>query len=335
VSIDELEALNEADESPTSAEDADANIETVDSSNTDTEDAKEEESKESLLEAVKAVVEEDEVSEEKSSDSESGEEGEPEVLDEVKADDSGTEKVELTEEERKENERLDKIPRFKEVLNERDSYKERAESYDQIREYMTANNLLDREVAELFQAGALLKNDTMQGINVLDRYLHDLKVQVGMELPEDLQDQVDQGLVYPDTARELSQARSENELLKRQREAESVRQQQEQVAVSQQNIFGAVEEWETRTAKVDPDFARKQKLVEDKVGVFVSQRGYPQTAEQAVKWADEAYGEINSTLSSMMPKKTPTKPTPSGQVSTNARPAAKTLLEAVTQAANG
>ncbi len=336
--VDKKRALNEAEESPSPAEADAKQNEAANSSDADTKDAKPEETKETLLDAVKDAVEV-KVSTEESSDSENGEDGKTEgsESDQTEAEAAKAEdaEVKLSEEEQKELERFDNHPRFQALREERDTYKEGAEAYTQIRTYMEQNNLEDPEVAELFQVGSLLKNDIHKGIEWLEGYVHDLKVQTGNALPEDLQDQVDKGLVYPDTAQELAQTRSENERLKNQQDQNAERQNHDDVVAAQQNILGAVKEWESRASASDPDYAMKQSLVENKVAALCAQRGAPESAEQAVEWAKEAYEDVNSTLKVMRPTKTSTRPTPSGQVSTNAQPAPTNLLEAVTQAANG
>lgn len=140
-------------------------------------------------------------------------------------------------------------------------------------------------------------------------------------------------------ARELAQARANATLLDRRetQRTEDARAIDERRAVEQRttSIVTAVEDWEARTRKADPDYAKKSDLVQAKCQAIVQRTGKPpMTAEEAIALADQALSEVNALFKSALPKPRPVSPAPPGTSTTvAARPAS--LRAAIEEAARG
>lgn len=214
-------------------------------------------------------------------------------------------------------------------------YKADAEAFAQFRDYQTSRQLENDDVNLLLEAGAALRRGDFQGfLNIATPYVAAAQQAVGQVLPEDLQGQVDEGMIPYETARELSMHRINEARL--QTEANTYRQNAEligQRSVAQQ-IYGAIAEWETATRARDPDWASKQDIVERFSQSLVQTRGSPTSPQQAVAMAQEAYEEANRVVTRLRPQPQPTRPNPSGAHSMNgngAAPEPRTLMEAAIQ----
>jgi hypothetical protein len=134
----------------------------------------------------------------------------------------------------------------------------------------------------------------------------------------------------------MAQARAAKTFAERQAQvATSDRHQQVQstrLSNFQTAVQQAVGSWESTIRKSDPDFDRKKQSLQDAAYAVIAQRGFPQSPEQAVEWAKEAYARVNKTLREFAPRPVATKPTPGNGSSGNRSglsPAPASLEEAI------
>lgn len=239
-----------------------------------------------------------------------------------------------------------KHPRWKEMIAERDGYKADADSFRSMQGFMHETNLTSTEVAEGFDVMALIKRATMgdtkaaeeargwfaERLNVFDEML-------GMTLPDDLRQKVDDGFMDEDSAKELAAQRAKARNLENAREIERRQadeaSEQDQAHQSQVRIAQAVKGWEDGIKASDPDYAiHKAGFVETEVRARVaSLNGQPLTPEMALEISQGAYDTVNQRLKALAPKPKPMSPTPAG-LSARASAEPKTLREAVASALN-
>lgn len=224
-----------------------------------------------------------------------------------------------------------KHPRWQAMLRERDTYKASHEQYQQIQSYMTTNELAPEEVAKGFEVMALMRRDPEKALEMLLPYMQSLELVTGRRLPDDLSQRVEDGVVDEETARETARLRIAAD---RARALEAHQQQAQQQQAQTQNV-GAVQaavrgvEQEFQTS--DPDYARKQPFVLDRVrALILAER--PQNADQAVALVRRAHAEISDQLKPMIQRR-PVQTVTSGDASTSSRPEPKSLLDVVRQAA--
>jgi len=214
-------------------------------------------------------------------------------------------------------------------------YKADADAFAQFRDWQSNNQLENDDVNLLLAAGADLRRGDFRGF--LDKALPYIAVAqqaVGESLPDDLQQQVDNGEIPVETAREIGMHRINQARLQTEnntfRQNHDLRDQHQ----LQQAVFGAVADWEAQTKARDPDWALKQDIVEKFSQSLVMSRGRPATPQQAVAYAQEAYEEAGRVMNRMRPQPAATRPSPNSGVHNHstgngaAAPEPRTLMEA-------
>lgn len=221
-------------------------------------------------------------------------------------------------------------PRWKEVLAERDGFKDDATQYRVITSFMTDQGLQPDEVAEGMLVMGMMKNQPEEALKHLETHAANIREFLGLGLPADLQKQVDEGLVTEELAKETAKLRRVNEAseqrVTRDNEAREAQANQDHRA----SLKSAVDSWEVGMRQRDPDFASIAKLVTTQVKLDIREKGVPRTAEDAVKMAEAAHATVKASMGHLAPKRQATPKTPTNsRNSTNAAGQPKTLAEAV------
>lgn len=303
----------------------------------------ERETEEDLLAVVEKAMNPPKEAESHSEDEvKDGEQEEQQVETQAETLSEATEKDESSDKaEEEENAKLPfhNHPRFKQVIKERKEAKEQLElarkdqdEYKKITSYLEANNLTADEAAQGFQIMAMMKSSPTEAIKALEPYMASLKEATGQTLSDDIRDKVDQGYMDEDIGKELSMARAENERLKKLNESQLQQQTLEKQRQNINKLADVVTEWENKIAQTDPDYSRIEKEVNDRVRVKVLETGRPETEEQALKIAQEAYNEVKGRH---VTTKTPIKATQGGKLGGTPIPEPKSLMDVVEMALNG
>jgi hypothetical protein len=225
-----------------------------------------------------------------------------------------------------------KHPRFKEVIDQRNKYREGAEQYEQITSFLSQNNLSAEEAAQGFQIMAMMKNDPKAALDALSPFIQQLGMQAGVTMPDDIQSKVNDGYLDEEAGRELSRLRAEAARERQMREQMQGRQQQAQAQAQLNNLAATVTEWEERTRASDPDYDLKQDEIDDRVRVLVTERGRPQTAQQAIAMAKEAYDSVNERYKARFGNKRPIRTASGGKLGGTPQAQPNSLMEAVQNA---
>lgn len=204
--------------------------------------------------------------------------------------------------------------RIKKLLAERDEYRAIAENTREHYEFV-AQNQIPNELVEfgLNVAAALKYGDHETLLRAMAPHIQKAQMAVGLTLPPDLQQQVDQGYTTRELASELARQRAVAEQSQA-RLTETREMQQRQAAYQHQmSIKAAVDNWQAETQKSDPDFARKSELITQYAHGLLAQYGVPDTAEKALAMANEAKRRADEFLKSVSPAPVPqaTRPRPS------------------------
>lgn len=236
-----------------------------------------------------------------------------------------------------------KHPRWQEMLRERDTlkgqvdtFKEKAERFDHIGNFMNDNHLSSDEMVKGFEIMALMKNDPAKALEALAPYLSNLELATGQKLPDDLQGRVDRGTITPEDAQELARTRMEASANRAvadrtasEAQAERERLQAERAQSAAQVMQGAVTKWEEGIKQRDPDYSHKQRFVTDRVRALMAEKGRPANAEAAVAIVEEAYAEVTEQMRKVLPKREQVRNVTSEQSSTRATAVPKTMEEAI------
>lgn len=224
--------------------------------------------------------------------------------------------------------------RIEKLLTERNSFRDDAQVTKGLRDFLVANDVSKEDFQlTLDLSVAIRKGDYKTFLEGVTPYVQLAQEALGLSLPQDLQQQVQQGYMTTEAAARMSQERyarftaeqTANRLATQQR----VHQETTQRTQVQTTVESAVSAWETSVRASDPDYGRKEATVRDLLWAVVRERGNPQSAEQAVAIAKEAYDRANKLFGQFTPPKQPTPKVPSSINRTaGARPEPKTLLEA-------
>lgn len=215
-------------------------------------------------------------------------------------------------------------PRWKEMIVERDALKPKAEQFEKITNFMSANGLSNQEVVEGFQIMALMKTNPVEAHKRISEYKAKLDAIVGEKLPEDLHKKVEEGFVDSDTAKENARLRAEKAFYE-QRQAQ---QEQQAVAQRQAGIHSAIVNWEQKMKATDADWSAKQEFVTDQVKLMLAAE-QPSTPEQAIALVERAYSITRERMARFAPRRQPVTHVSSSTSSATAVAQPKTLLEAV------
>ena len=244
--------------------------------------------------------------------------------------------------------------RFKSVIDERNAWREQvegfrpqAEQFNQIQTFMEDNGLRPEDVARGFEIMALINSDPLRARQELEAIMEPLNQFAGVNLPDDLQREVEDGVISEERAQELALYRNQThfESQRSQQTQERLRQTQEQTRQqaeqrqldeaiqAQQN---AVSTWESQIAETDPDFERLKPMVMREVKARVMDQP-PQTPEQAVSIAKEALRTVKEEVRKLIPPRPEKGPAVNSAHAGNSGAAdqqPQSMLDAVMQAAN-
>lgn len=207
------------------------------------------------------------------------------------------------------------------------TYREDAVRGRAVTEYLQTAGLAPEEFAELQSVGALMKRDPTKAREVLLEHVARIEEYLGLRLPDDIHQDVEQGFISEDRARELSQARAKA------RAAETAVAEREAMEATRQKV-GAVEAWEAATRETDPDFDAKLPNVRQAVELEILRReraGQPvATPKDALDVVKAAYESTNAMLKRFAPRTARVPASPSSAAPVPAAPPAepKTALEA-------
>jgi hypothetical protein len=220
-----------------------------------------------------------------------------------------------------------------------------AQAADQVTKYLRDNDISrDDFLMTLELASAMRRGDFRTFYEGVKPYMKLAEEYLGHSLPQDLQQQVQQGHMTSQAAAMYSKERMDRAMAQtnaaRQQQAfqqyaqtSQTQQQQAQREHLASSVRDTVNAWESRIMQSDPDYAAKKPAVQDTMWAVVREQGVPQSPEHAVKIAQEALRRVNERFSSWAPQRRPTSRSPSSTGRTaGVTPEPKNLLDVVKQA---
>lgn len=222
--------------------------------------------------------------------------------------------------------------RFQEVIAEKNEFKHGADQFNKITDYLSHNNINADEASTGLQIMALMKNDPAKALEALTPFVNTLRELTGEVLPDDIRNRVDDGFMDEDAGRELSRARAEADNQRRINDRVAAQQTNVQSQQHKDHLARTVTAWEDNARQNDPDYDLKQDEIDDRVRVLVSERGSPNTEEDAISMANEAYEAVNQRFKARMGTKRAIRTASGGKLGGTPVAEPKSLLEAVQNA---
>jgi hypothetical protein len=226
-----------------------------------------------------------------------------------------------------------KHPRFKKLLQERNTFKNDAQQYQNVQKFMDTNGISAEEAAEGFTIMALMRSNPAQAWERLKPYVQNLAIAAGEVLPQELVERVNAGEMSHAAAIEYSRTQAK---LKSVETHQSFREQQEQRMREQshaQNLYNTAVAWEADRRAKDPNFEAKLVPLQKELAFLQMQEGKPSTAEGVKDQLKRAYAAVVPPVTAVAAAPTrprvTTRPSMSGQGNAPAQPQPQTTLEII------
>ena len=213
-----------------------------------------------------------------------------------------------------------------------------AQAAESVQKYLRDNDIGRDDFLMLLELGsAMRRGDFRTFYEGVKPYVQLAEEYLGLALPADLHQAVQQGQMTTQAAQQMSRTRMDGALAQSQRLRQQQLFEQNNQMIGRQNlgnaVTAAVASWEQQMKQQDPDYAAKEPLLRQIMWAVVEERGRPQTPEHAVAIAQEAYKRSGEFITRYKPPPRPTMKTPSSTGRTNgAVPEPGSLKEAVQQA---
>jgi hypothetical protein len=223
----------------------------------------------------------------------------------------------------------------RELRNEVEQLRPVARIGNELETFATTNDLSGDDVIQCLQmAAAIRRGDYDEFYRVVSPYVRKAQEYIGVVLPPDLHQRVEQGHMTVDAAKEFARTRFDNERARAIALNAQDSQAQSAVAAMQSDIQRSVAALEARFQASDPDYQTKADQVRRVAQAMLFERGGRiNSVQDALQITKDAYVEVTKAVRARQPQPRPTAPVPNGHGQTpSARPAPRTLMEAATQA---
>lgn len=224
-----------------------------------------------------------------------------------------------------------------------ESLKPKAEEFEKISRFVSQAGLTNEDVGFLLQVGALARSQPDKALEHLLPFVQQLQQQAGEVLPADLQERVRLGYITEQDARELSKARSREQLATRRADQSETQRREAEANSERQKIvdstIAASEKWESTQAAKDPDWHLKRNEVAEKVELAIykeqtkrKEPAYFPNRDEIVKMSNAALDEINKRFKSRGPKPAEIIPVNPGGAPPRTTPKPTSMLDVVRNA---
>ena len=200
----------------------------------------------------------------------------------------------------------DVIAKKNDAVKQLETSKPLIERATQIQQFMQKSQLIDTDLNTALEVVALIKSNPQEGVKKLEELKQQLLLQTGDRLPDDLQNELNEGLITEQAAKREAKLRAQLEQGKQQETTQA-----EQKTVQLRNsLTSEVNNWTQQTQAKDPDFKPKAAPADpDGKYEFVFSRFLQlwqtvpvKTIAEAVGLADRAYNEVNGFVTRVQPK---------------------------------
>lgn len=241
------------------------------------------------------------------------------------SEDEGTSDEDVeSEEEKSASDEWRNHPATKKILSERkkaraerdelrtqiQGLEQEASQFRQIKDYLDEGGVSDQDAAMALQLVRLWYENPNAMFEQLERMRGELGSQLGLILPEDLQREVDQGLISPERASELAKARGSVQIANQQAERVTQQSQQQTQQAEVEYRTQLFQNWATQVSNTDPDLTKKLPLIVAKMSHYLATEGDPGSPQAAWDRLNKAHQEVTSEIKGFIPAKPATQKSP-------------------------
>jgi len=200
----------------------------------------------------------------------------------------------------------DVIAKKNDAVKQLETSKPLIERATQIQQFMQKSQLIDTDLNIALEVAALIKSNPQEGVKKLEELKQQLLLQTGDRLPDDLQNELNEGLITEQAAKREAKLRAQLEQGKQQ----EITQVEQKTVQLRNSLTSEVNNWTQQTQAKDPDFKPKAAPADpDGKYEFVFSRFLQlwqtvpvKTIAEAVGLADRAYNEVNGFVTRVQPK---------------------------------
>lgn len=209
-----------------------------------------------------------------------------------------------------------------------------ATRYRNVETFLRENGLAPEEASDGLQLMALAKTNPVEAWQRLKPWVEKVAMAAGVIMPQDLQQQVQQGYLTREAALELSQTRAKLGAVEAQRQFEQQRMAEQQQQAAHSAIVNAATSWEQDRRLKDPNFEAKLPALQREIAYLQMQEGRPNTPQGVQDQCKRAYEAVNAQfrapVASAAPARRPAvSPVGGGQVAGNPAPKLETTLDII------
>lgn len=258
--------------------------------------------------------------------------GQSENSDQPKADAATAKEAKTPDDENFSDAPFHNHPRFKQVIAQRNHFREGAEQYAQVQQFLETNNLTAEEAADMLTLKALMKSDPQKAWAQMKPLVQQLLVDAGEILPDDLKQRVAKGEMTREAAIEYQRLRAAQTSGQKAQQAAAERAKQQATLQAQKAVTDSVALWEQQTRLRDPDFEAKTEALQKEILWLQKRDGLPRTPDAARKMVEDAYRAVSKTVQRPQAKQS-MRPVTGGRVASGQPTAApKSMLDLVRSA---
>jgi hypothetical protein len=201
----------------------------------------------------------------------------------------------------------------------------------QLSNFARENDLSPDDITRAVSLAASIRRGDWHGFyNQVAPYVRKAQEYLGLVLPEDLGQRVQQGHMSEVAAREFARTRFDHDRAQLEARTTQQRNDAQRVEFVQADVQRAVTTFEERLAASDPDYRAKADAIRRATQALLFERGGRiSSVKEALDIVQAAHSEVTSQFRRLIPQPRATSPSPSGHSQQpNARAAPKSLMEA-------
>jgi hypothetical protein len=236
--------------------------------------------------------------------------------DQVKDKQAGEEDVQETDAEKSANDEWRNNPATKAILNERkqarakatmlqkelETIKPDADQYRKIQTFLDTNGVKPADAANALKLTALAYTNPKAFYEKLSAMATEWGQHLGATLPADLQKDVDEGLITPERAKELAQARGQVRVAETQIQTVTERAQASDSVQEMAFRTRLFENWSDQVSKTDPDLEKKLPMITARLTQIRTAEGDPGSPQAAWERLNRALKDVNDQIRAFQPR---------------------------------